>query len=364
MKRLVAAGISSWCGRAARVADARPQARAGGSRRRGGPGVARAALASGARARIRAGDAPANDPAESLRRWLSRTETLISWSESTRSDWDRHLRPMLARQFGIATGQKQNKDPEAFRATGRMLFGDELWAWVDPENVVPHRQARTRARAVRARRNSATVGAGMTAPFTAGSDDHRPLRGGARRDRTGRGRQALGAHADSHHRARPRPCADRGSSRPRQDVDCPVLRRRAGTRVHPRAVHARPAARGSARLDRLRHAVGALRVPPGADLHQPAARRRDQPDAAQDPGRAAGGDGRGPGEHRRRHPPAARRRSSSWPPTTRSSTRAPIRCPRRSWTASRSGSNCGICRSRRRPRCCAAASNGVRPSRR
>jgi hypothetical protein len=76
-----------------------------------------------------------NDAEESLRRWLSRTETLISWSESTRSDWDRHLRPMLARQFGIATGQKQTKNREEFRATGRMLFGDELWAWVDPENV-------------------------------------------------------------------------------------------------------------------------------------------------------------------------------------------------------------------------------------
>ena len=77
----------------------------------------------------------ANDAEESLRRWMSRTETLISWSESTRSAWDRHLRPMLARQFGIATGQKQNKNPEGFRATGRMLFGDELWAWVDPDNV-------------------------------------------------------------------------------------------------------------------------------------------------------------------------------------------------------------------------------------
>lgn len=76
-----------------------------------------------------------DDAEESLRRWLSRTETLISWSESTRSDWDRHLRPMLARQFGIATGQKQNKNPDGFRATGRMLFGEELWAWVDPENV-------------------------------------------------------------------------------------------------------------------------------------------------------------------------------------------------------------------------------------
>jgi hypothetical protein len=80
--------------------------------------------------------APApNSLEDSLRSWLSRTETLIHWSESTRSDWDRHLRPMLARRFAIATGQKQTKDPVAFHATGRMLFGAELWAWVDPNNV-------------------------------------------------------------------------------------------------------------------------------------------------------------------------------------------------------------------------------------
>jgi hypothetical protein len=76
-----------------------------------------------------------HDPEESLRRWLSRTQTLISWSDSTRSDWDRHLRPMLARQFEMATGQRKAKDPAAFHATGRMLFGEDLWRWVDPENV-------------------------------------------------------------------------------------------------------------------------------------------------------------------------------------------------------------------------------------
>jgi hypothetical protein len=79
------------------------------------------------------------DPAESLRRWLSRTHTLIRWSDSSRSDWDKHLRPMLARQYEMATGQRRAKDPLTYQATGRMLFGDELWAWVDPENV-----ARTR----------------------------------------------------------------------------------------------------------------------------------------------------------------------------------------------------------------------------
>jgi hypothetical protein len=81
------------------------------------------------------GGAPTNDPAESLRRWLSRTETLISRSESTRRDWDRHLRPMLARQFAMATGQRQARNHAAFHATGSLLFGAELWAWVDPQNV-------------------------------------------------------------------------------------------------------------------------------------------------------------------------------------------------------------------------------------
>jgi hypothetical protein len=70
-----------------------------------------------------------------LQRWLSRTEMLVSRAESTRRDWDRHLRPMLARQFELATGQRQSRNQTAFRATGTMLFGQELWAWVDPQNV-------------------------------------------------------------------------------------------------------------------------------------------------------------------------------------------------------------------------------------
>lgn len=72
---------------------------------------------------------------ETLRSWLSRTQTLIHRSESTRADWDRHLRPMLARRYAMATGQKQAKDPAAFEATGRTLFGPELWGWVNPNNV-------------------------------------------------------------------------------------------------------------------------------------------------------------------------------------------------------------------------------------
>lgn len=76
-----------------------------------------------------------DEPGNALRRWLSTTETTIRWSESTRADWDRHLRPMLARRYEIATGQRQSKDPVAYHATGRMLFGVDLWEWVNPNNV-------------------------------------------------------------------------------------------------------------------------------------------------------------------------------------------------------------------------------------
>lgn len=76
-----------------------------------------------------------DDAGTPLARWRARTETLISWSESSRADWDRRLRPLLARQFELAAGQRKAKDPKAFNATGQMLFGPQLWQWVDPENV-------------------------------------------------------------------------------------------------------------------------------------------------------------------------------------------------------------------------------------
>lgn len=82
-----------------------------------------------------AADPDHDDLGDSLRRWLATTETTIRWSESTRADWDRHLRPMLARRYEMATGQRLAKDPAAFQSTGRMLFGAELWEWVNPNNI-------------------------------------------------------------------------------------------------------------------------------------------------------------------------------------------------------------------------------------
>lgn len=82
-----------------------------------------------------AAEPPANDAEESLRDWIVRTEALIQWSDTTRGDWDQHLRPTLAREFFMATGPQQARDPDAMQATGRMVFGDQLWPWVDPHDV-------------------------------------------------------------------------------------------------------------------------------------------------------------------------------------------------------------------------------------
>lgn len=86
-----------------------------------------------------AGPAPASaesgDVGDSLQSWLSGTQTLIRRSESTRREWDRHLRPILARRFEMTTRQRRTRNPAQFNATGRMLFGADLWAWVDPTNV-------------------------------------------------------------------------------------------------------------------------------------------------------------------------------------------------------------------------------------
>ena len=75
-------------------------------------------------------------------------------------------------------------------------------------------------------------------------------------------------------------------------------------RLQPDPVHARPDALRRHRLVDLEPARRRLPLPSGADLHQPPPRRRDQPRATEDPGRAARGDAGAAGHDRGRHPPA------------------------------------------------------------
>ncbi|WP_046318016.1 hypothetical protein [Mycobacterium sp. UM_Kg1] len=106
--------------------------------------LAAALLIGGARRLLIEGGSPAaapptaiDEPGEALRRWRSGTEARLRWAESTRADWDRRWRPILAGRFEISSGQGRLKDPVAFEATGALLFGAQLWTWVDPSNVAP-----------------------------------------------------------------------------------------------------------------------------------------------------------------------------------------------------------------------------------
>ncbi|MFD4462321.1 hypothetical protein [Nocardia sp. NPDC058480] len=75
-----------------------------------------------------------NGPAEMLGRWHARAEMLTARADGTRADWDRHLRPLLAKEFEVSTGLRISKNRRATEAAGQLQFGPELWRWVDPAN--------------------------------------------------------------------------------------------------------------------------------------------------------------------------------------------------------------------------------------
>ncbi len=75
-----------------------------------------------------------NGPAEMLRRWHARAQMLADRADGTRADWDRHLRPLLAKEFELSSGQRVAKNRRAVETAGIHQFGPELWRWVDPAN--------------------------------------------------------------------------------------------------------------------------------------------------------------------------------------------------------------------------------------
>ncbi|MFC9892821.1 hypothetical protein ACFVMC_03925 [Nocardia sp. NPDC127579] len=75
-----------------------------------------------------------NGPAEMLQRWQARAQMLADRADGSRADWDRHLRPLLAKEFELSAGQRVAKNRKAIEAAGRHQFGTELWRWVDPAN--------------------------------------------------------------------------------------------------------------------------------------------------------------------------------------------------------------------------------------
>ena len=103
---------------------------------------------------------------------------------------------------------------------------------------------------------------------------------------------------------------------------------------------------GSEVLDDAGTGQPELPLHPRPDLRPAADGRRDQPREPAHPGGAAAGDAGAQGHRGRARIMPCRRRSTSSRPRTRSSRRAPIRCPRRSSTGSSCRSTSTIRRSR------------------
>ncbi|WP_051399962.1 hypothetical protein [Haloechinothrix halophila] len=78
------------------------------------------------------GPAPAVDAAE-LDSTLAHAQATVSWASGTRRDWDRHVRPVLARQLEEALGPRRGD--ESRHAAGEMLLGPLLWPLVDPHGA-------------------------------------------------------------------------------------------------------------------------------------------------------------------------------------------------------------------------------------
>lgn len=75
-----------------------------------------------------------NGPAQMLSDWRARAEMRVSRADGTRADWDRYLRPLLAKEFELSTGIRISRNRRALVTAGELQFGADLWRWVDPAN--------------------------------------------------------------------------------------------------------------------------------------------------------------------------------------------------------------------------------------
>ena len=232
---------------------------------------------------------------------LLRLERELSMASARQFDLHYRLRPVL-RDVAVARLEQRGNRPR-LRPPGRpgaprrrALRADRARPRTAEEPAGP------RPRGRRARPNHQPSGASLDV-----DDDFRAERAGRehpRRGRAGRRREARSAGARPARDPRRRSRFARGLPRPREDADREVVRARHGNDVLARAVHARPDARGRDRVVDLQPAALRFRVPAGPDLRQHPAQRRDQPCAAEDPGRAARGDAGAAGDDRGRHPEA------------------------------------------------------------
>lgn len=63
---------------------------------------------------------------------VDRAKAMAGWADGSRVDWDRHVRPALAREFTETLRARRDPGPLNESTAGERMFGPELWPWVDP----------------------------------------------------------------------------------------------------------------------------------------------------------------------------------------------------------------------------------------
>jgi hypothetical protein len=73
-------------------------------------------------------DEPAPPPDTSM----DRARATLDWADGSRADWDRHVRPLLAREVAeLLRARRDPALPQPAHPGGRLL-GPDLWPLVDP----------------------------------------------------------------------------------------------------------------------------------------------------------------------------------------------------------------------------------------
>ncbi|MBF6082346.1 hypothetical protein IU485_13355 [Nocardia cyriacigeorgica] len=80
--------------------------------------------------RVRPDASPPESPY--LDRWQARAAMLVDNAEGSAADWDRRIRPYLAREFHLCLGHRATMTAVERAELGRTHFGPQLWQWIDP----------------------------------------------------------------------------------------------------------------------------------------------------------------------------------------------------------------------------------------
>lgn len=95
-------------------------------------GLALVIVHAGEQGRRRPGGSEPDSPSPYLSRWQARAAMLADNADGSATDWDRRIRPYLAREFQLCLGHRAPGNAAERAELGMAHFGPQLWPWIDP----------------------------------------------------------------------------------------------------------------------------------------------------------------------------------------------------------------------------------------